>query len=81
MKAAVLSATKVSFENPAFKTVDGRTVAMLKRMMNFDPTARPSAEEVLCCDYITQRKTLSNRPIEGLAGNWQRSGSRLVVPF
>ena len=65
MKAAILGAERVPLDDPVFKTIDGRTLHMLRAMTSFVPASRPSAEQVLRYAYIAQRKTLSKKPIPG----------------
>ena len=65
MKASILSADRVRFDDDVFKTIDGKTVNMLRAVMDFNPEARPSADQVLRFAYITQRRALSKEPMPG----------------
>ena len=65
MKAAILGADRVPLDDPVFKTIDGKTLHMLRAMTSFDPSGRPSAEQVLRYAYIAQRKALNKEPLPG----------------
>ena len=65
MKAAILSSDRVPFDDPVFKTIDGKTVNMLRAMTSFSPASRPSAEQVLRYSYVAQSKAQSKEPIPG----------------
>ena len=68
IREAILAADEVDLSHEVFKQIHPRGICLLKRMLNFDADARPTAAEVLRDPYIVERATLSRVPIEGLPG-------------
>lgn len=64
--ATILAANAVPFTASISSMIDQRVVDLMKRMMDFDASKRPSADEVLLEHCIVWRDELSDAPIEGL---------------